>query len=148
MGLQLPAMSPAPHLAESGKEQYCFSGQRTPAIPPHNLPVATGDEPEPAGAGEVEGAGGEEEGAVGGKGPELTTPVGVSTGTGGVLEVGAALATAVVLGAGASAGGVDCAEQLTIALSDRRTMHSCSRFGLLMRSELAIRAARVERADR
>ena len=99
MGLQVPDMSPAPHLAEGGNEQYCFSGQRTPAIPPHSLPVGAADEPELAGAAELVGAGVAELEVGGGSGPELATPVGVSTGIGGVLEAGAGLAGAVVIGA-------------------------------------------------
>jgi len=49
-GLHSPAMSPAPHLDSGGNEQYCFSPQRMPAIPPHILPVV--------GAAELEALGG------------------------------------------------------------------------------------------
>src|SRR5258706_14901347 len=31
----VPDMSPAPQRASGAKEQYCFSGQRRPAMPPH-----------------------------------------------------------------------------------------------------------------
>src|SRR6187551_3299738 len=98
MGLQVPDMSPAPHLAEGANEQYCFSGQRTPAMPPHSLPVGAA-EPELAGTAELVGAGVADPGAGGGSGAELTTPVGVSTGIGGALEAGAGLAGAVETGA-------------------------------------------------
>jgi len=84
------------------------------AMPPHILPAAAAD------AG-VAGAGAEADGG----GPELTTPVGVSTGR--------ALAVAVALVglafAGALADGVGCAEQATRAVNDSNVMHTRIRIG-------------------
>ena len=126
MGWHVPDMSPAPHLADGAYEQNCFSGQRKPAMPPHILPSgeALGD-----GAGVAD-----DEGAGGGSGPELTTPVGVSTGTGGALLTLVAGAGG-VLGAlvGASGVGAGCAEQLANAANDRNATHACTRFDFRMR---------------
>jgi len=124
MGWHVPAMSPLPHLAESGYEQNCFSGQRKPAKPPHIL--AAGGVAEPAAAGV--------DGAVAGGGAELTTPVGVSIGS--ALAVGVAVAAvgaAVAVGACAPAAGVDCEEQPASALNDTIATHTSTRFGFVMR---------------
>jgi hypothetical protein len=93
-------MSPAPHFALGAYEQYCFSGQRKPAMPPHSLPS---EEVCPTGGGVAalaEGSGDAESAGV-----ELTTPLGVSTGGARVPGAGTLLAlvagtpAAVVVGA-------------------------------------------------
>jgi len=125
IGLQLPAMSPAPHLAESGYEQNCFSGHWKPAMPPHILPAGAATDPALASAIPEDGAGD-------GNGAELTTPVGVSAGIWLALGVTGALIIAVAVGAWAPAGGLGCAEQLTNAVADRNSTHTSTRFALPM----------------
>ncbi len=93
-------------------------------MPPHILPAGAVAEPDAAGVGA------DDEGAGGGSGPELTTPVGVSTGIALALGVGAVFSVA--LGARAPAAGTGCAEQSTSAVNDTIATHSCTRFGLLM----------------
>ena len=117
-------MSPAPHLAEAGKEQNCFSGHLKPAKPPHIFPLGAVLPPEGAAGG-----------AGAGSGPELTTPLGVSTGIALALAgaVGGALAATgaagVEDGACASAGGF---EQPTAAAKHRNTTPNSIRFGFAM----------------
>ncbi len=94
-------------------------------MPPHILPAGAVAEPDGAGAGA------DDEAAGGGNGPELTTPVGVSTGD--ALALGAGGVLAVPVGARAPAAGVGCAEQLTSAANHRNATHTCIGFGLLMR---------------
>lgn len=129
IGWQVPAMSPAPHLAESGNEQNCFSGHLKPAKPPHILPAGGVADPELAGAGV------EDEGLGGGSGPELTTPEGVNSGIAFALALalGAGGVPAACVGACTPAAGVGCAEQLTSADNDRMVTHDSTVFGLLMR---------------
>ncbi|HYQ30008.1 MAG TPA: hypothetical protein VER04_22415, partial [Polyangiaceae bacterium] len=116
IGWHVPDMSPAPHLAESAYEQNCFSAHLIAAMPPHILPAAAAD------AG-VAGAGAEADGG----GPELTTPVGVSTGRAPAVAVAVALVGLAF--AGALADGVGCAEQATRAVNDRNVMHTRIRIG-------------------
>jgi len=97
-------------LAESGYEQNCFSAHRTPAMPPHILPVGAAADAEGAGvAADADVAGAEEE----------------TTG-------GAGLAASVA-GARAPAAGAGCAEQLTSAVNDRNAPHTSTGLDLLMR---------------
>jgi hypothetical protein len=128
IGLHVPLISPAPHLAESANEQNCFSGQRMPARPPHILPAGGADDAEPAGAGADEDVAGV------GAGTELTTPLGLSTGIALALALGAGgvVATAVAVGSGAVAGGVGCAEQLASTVKDRNATHCWTRFDWVM----------------
>jgi len=94
-----------------------------PAMPPHILPAA--------------GA------ALDAGGVALTTPDGVSTGSGRV--VGAPLVAPVgVLGV---ADGFGCDEQLASTVRDRNATHSQTRLELLMRGALATRSPLVERIE-
>jgi hypothetical protein len=99
-------------------------------MPPHILPAGAADP-------DVAGAGAEDDGG----GPELSTPVGVSTGS----ALGVVVAVAVLAFSGALADGVGCAEQLARAVNDRNAMHARTRIDWPMRPALAIRAGRVER---
>jgi hypothetical protein len=101
-----------------------------PAKPPHILPAGDAAEPDEAGAAEDDGTGG-------GNGPELTTPVGVSSGSelviGAAVAVGAAIAAvAAVAAGGVSAFGLGGDEQLTSEVSNRNATHTRSRFGMPM----------------
>ena len=95
-------------------------------MPPHILPFGA--------AGGVAGVA-EDDGAGGGSGPELTTPVGVSTGIGAGPALALAAGAGDALGAavGASAAGVGCAEQLANAANDRKATPACTRFDFRMR---------------
>lgn len=89
------------------------------AMPPHILPA--GAELDATGAG-VDELGG---------GPELTTPDGVSTGKGLVVAVAGAVGACE--GAGASAGGLGCDEQLSSTVGNRNATHASVRFDSPMR---------------
>ena len=87
-----------------------------------------------AGAADPAPGGTEDDGAGGGNGPELTTPLGVSTGVAlAVGRVGALGRGEVVLVPAAPAGALGCEEQLTSAdSSNNDATYSSTRFGLLM----------------
>jgi hypothetical protein len=89
-----------------------------------------------AGAADPELAGAaaavELEGAAGGSGPELTTPLAVRLGSALALEAGGAFAIAFALAVGAPAGGVGCVEQLTSAANHGNTTPNSICFGWFM----------------
>lgn len=112
-----------------------------PANPPHILPAG--------GAPDAAATGAEPDGDGGGREPELTTPVGVNTGS--ALVVGEAVAEGVVVvgvaTAGVSAGGLGCEEQATSAVWKRTAVYTNARVCFPMRLAIATRAALVEPLD-
>jgi hypothetical protein len=92
-GLHSPAMSPEPHFDSSGNEQYCFSPQRMPAMPPHILPALGVAEFDALGVAEFDALGVAELDALGGG---RAVPAALA---GGVAGDGEELAVAVASGA-------------------------------------------------